>query len=75
MQSPIGSETISRLKEIPETLLTPTPSMSVLIYGYASSPYKEQNELAWTAASVLLGMVLIASLASRAVTRKRLQNR
>jgi len=75
MQSPIGAETISKLKEIPETLLTPTPSMSVLIYSYASSPYKEQNELAWTAASVLLGMVLIASVASRTVTRKRLQNR
>lgn len=75
MQSPLGSETISRLKEIPETLLTPTPSMSVLIYGYASSPYKEQNELAWTAASVLLGMVLITSVVSRTVTRKRLQNR
>ena len=75
MQSPIGSETISRLKEIPETLLTPTPSMSVLIYGYASSPYKEQNELAWTAASVLLGMVLITSVISRTVTRKRLQDR
>ena len=75
MQSPVGSETISRLKEIPETLLTPTPSMSVLIYGYAGSPYKEQNELAWTAASVLLGMVLITSLISRTVTRKRLQDR
>ncbi len=74
-QSPIGAETISKLQEIPGTLLTPTPSMSVLIYNYASSPYKEQNELAWTAASVLLGIVLIASLASRAVTRKRLQNR
>ncbi len=75
VQSPIGAETISKLQEIPGTLLTPTPSMSVLIYSYASSPYKEQNELAWTAASVLLGMVLIASVASRAVTRKRLQNR
>ncbi len=74
-QSPIGAETISKLQEIPGTLLTPTPSMSVLIYNYASSPYKEQNELAWTAASVLLGIVLIASLASRAVTRKRLQDR
>lgn len=74
-QSPIGTETLSKIQEIPGTLLTPTPSMSVLIYNYASSPYKEQNELAWTAASVLLGMVLIASVASRAVTRKRLQNR
>lgn len=74
-QSPLGAETISKIQEIPATILTPTPSMSVLIYSYASSPYKEQNELAWTAASVLLGMVLIASVASRAVTRKRLQNR
>ncbi|TAF01401.1 MAG: phosphate ABC transporter, permease protein PstA, partial [Oscillatoriales cyanobacterium] len=75
VQSPVGSETITKIQEIPETLLTPTPSMSVLIYSYASSPYKEQNELAWTAASVLLGMVLLTSLASRAVTRKRLQDR
>ncbi|WP_377473919.1 MAG: phosphate ABC transporter permease PstA [Microcoleus anatoxicus] len=74
-QSPLGAETLSKIQEIPGTILTPTPSMSVLIYSYASSPYKEQNELAWTAASVLLGMVLIASVASRAVTRKRLQNR
>lgn len=74
-QSPIGAETISKIQEIPGTVLNPTPSMSVLIYSYASSPYKEQNELAWTAASVLLGIVLIASLASRIVTRKRLQNR
>ncbi|WP_341737703.1 phosphate ABC transporter permease PstA [Microcoleus sp. CAWBG640] len=74
-QSPLGAETLSKIQEIPGTILTPTPSMSVLIYSYASSPYKEQNELAWTAASVLLGMVLIASVVSRAVTRKRLQNR
>ncbi len=75
VQSPVGAETITKIQEIPQTLLTPTPSMSVLIYSYASSPYKEQNELAWTAASVLLGMVLVTSLASRAVTRKRLQDR
>ncbi|MGL5058547.1 MAG: phosphate ABC transporter permease PstA [Microcoleus sp.] len=74
-QSPLGAETISKLQQIPETLLTPTPSMSVLIYSYASSPYKEQNELAWTAASVLLGMVLLTSIISRTVTRKRLQDR
>ncbi|MEG4500096.1 phosphate ABC transporter permease PstA [Microcoleus sp. F10-C6] len=75
VQFPVSAETISKIQEIPETLLTPTPSMSVLIYSYASSPYKEQNELAWTAASVLLGMVLMTSVASRTVTRKRFQNR
>ncbi|MDB9512726.1 phosphate ABC transporter permease PstA [Kamptonema animale CS-326] len=58
-----------------EDLLSPTASMSVLIYSYASSPYKEQNELAWTAAAVLLGMVLLSSIISRLVTRKQLKLR
>lgn len=55
----------------PEGLLSPTASLSVLIYSYASSPYKEQNELAWTAAAVLLGLVLLSSIISRTVTYKR----
>lgn len=59
----------------PEGLLSPTASMSVLIYSYASSPYKQQNELAWTAGAVLLGMVLLSSILSRLVTRKHLKER
>ncbi|PSB60176.1 phosphate ABC transporter permease PtsA, partial [filamentous cyanobacterium CCP1] len=35
------------------SLQSPAPSMSVLIYNYAFSPYQEQNEMAWTAALVL----------------------
>jgi phosphate transport system permease protein len=56
-------------------LLEPTPSLSVLIYNYASSPYKQQNQLAWTASIVLIGLVLLSSILSRQVTRKRLKIR
>lgn len=59
----------------PQDLFSPTPSLSVLIYNYASSPYKEQNRLAWTASVVLIGLVLLSSILSRQVTRKRLKNR
>lgn len=32
-----------------EGLLSPTPTLSVLIFNYANLPDVEQNELAWTA--------------------------
>ncbi|MGQ4646102.1 phosphate ABC transporter permease PstA [Lyngbya aestuarii] len=59
----------------PDGLLSPTPSLSVLIYNYAQSPFKEQTQLAWTASLVLIGLVLLSSILSRLVTRKRLENR
>ena len=59
----------------PQDLFSPTPSLSVLIYNYASSPYKEQNRLAWTASVVLISLVLISSILSRQFTRKRLKTR
>ncbi|MGF1492554.1 MAG: phosphate ABC transporter permease PstA [Microcoleaceae cyanobacterium] len=55
----------------PDGLNSPTPSMPVLIYTYASSPFKEQNEMAWTAALVLLFMVLISNVLSRVVLRQK----
>lgn len=51
--------------------LNPSASMPVLIYNYASSPFVEQNALAWTAALVLLFLVLVTNVVSRIVTRKR----
>jgi len=54
-----------------ENLWSPTPSLTVLIYTYASSPFPEQNALAWTASLVLVLLVLLTSLASRFFTRKR----
>ncbi|BFM39545.1 phosphate ABC transporter permease PstA [Synechocystis sp. LKSZ1] len=56
-----------------EGLMSPTPSLPVLIYNYASSPFPEQNKIAWTASLVLLLLVLITSLLSRLLTRRKHQ--
>ena len=56
----------------PEGLFGPTPALSVMIYNYANSPFVEQNQLAWTASLVLVGLVVCISILSRLVTRKRL---
>jgi phosphate transport system permease protein len=56
----------------PQGLGSPMPSMSVLIFNYSDSPYAEQNQLAWTAALVLLGLILLINIVSRIVTRQRL---
>lgn len=59
----------------PDGIFNPTPSLSVLIYKYANSPYKEQNAMAWTASLVLLGIILLSSILSRYFTRKKLETR
>lgn len=56
-------------------LLQPAPSLSVMIYNYANSAYVQQNQLAWSASVILVGMVLLTNLFSRFITRKRLPNR
>lgn len=59
----------------PEGLFSATPALSVLIYNYANSPFPEQNQMAWTASVVLVGLVLFISILSRLATRRRLQTR
>lgn len=59
----------------PQGLLQPAPSLSVMIYNYYNSAYVQQNQLAWTGAVILVGMVLLTNLLSRLLTRKRLPNR
>lgn len=54
-----------------EGLMAPTPSLPVLIYNYASSPFEEQNAIAWTASLVLLMLVLTINLSSRLLIRRR----
>jgi len=51
----------------------PIATLPVLIYFYAIIPYKAQQELAWTAALVLLAIILTVSISSRLLTRKRFQ--
>jgi phosphate transport system permease protein len=55
----------------PDGLFNPTPALSVLIYNYANSPDTGQNQMAWTAALVLVGLVLCISIISRIATRRR----
>lgn len=59
----------------PQGLDSPSPSLSVMIFNYANSPFVEQNQLAWTASVVLVGMILLASILSRLATRNRLKIR
>jgi phosphate transport system permease protein len=55
----------------PDGLFNPTPALSVLIYNYANSPDIGQNQMAWTAALVLVGLVLCISIISRIATRRK----
>jgi phosphate transport system permease protein len=54
-----------------EGLNSPSASLSVLIFNYANSPFIDQNNLAWSAATILVGLVLIANLLSRLVMHNR----
>jgi phosphate transport system permease protein len=58
-------------QNFPDGLLEPTASLPVLIYNYASSAFPEQNQLAWSASVILLGLVLVGIIVSRWVTQKR----
>lgn len=53
------------------SLLEPIASLSVLVYNFARVPYENQQELAWAASLVLVMIVLVTSIISRWVTRKR----
>lgn len=59
----------------PDGLASPTASLSVLIYNYATSAFVEQNQLAWSASVILVGIVLTVSVLSRIATQKRLKTR
>ncbi|WP_223807418.1 phosphate ABC transporter permease PstA [Pseudanabaena sp. UWO311] len=53
-------------------LWKPVASMSVLIYNFALSPYPNDQALAWTAALVVVALILSISVAARFLTRDRL---
>jgi phosphate transport system permease protein len=52
-------------------LVEPTASLAVLVYNFAIVPFKNQQELAWGAAFILVLLVLITSILSRLATAKR----
>lgn len=53
------------------SIAQPMQTLSLQIYVYATGPFDEWHRLAWASALVLLGLVLIISLAARWVTRQR----
>ena len=52
-------------------LWEPTPSLAVLVFNFATTPYKNQQELAWAASLILVVLVLITSILARWVTRRQ----
>jgi phosphate transport system permease protein len=52
-------------------LWEPTATLSVLIYNFAISPYKNQQQLAWVAALLILIMILAISIIARIVSRRK----
>lgn len=54
-----------------KSLLEPTASMAVLVYNFATVPFKNQQELAWAASFVLVLLVLISSVVSRLATARK----
>ena len=55
-------------------LMQPTASLAVLIYNFAGMPFKNQVEMAWAAALVLVLMVLITNLLGQALSRRQVQS-
>jgi phosphate transport system permease protein len=54
-------------------LMRPTASLAVLIYNFAGMPFKNQVELAWAAALVLVLLVLAANLIGRSLSGRQVQ--
>jgi len=52
------------------SLFEPTASLPVVIYNYATSPYEDWHRQAWAAGLVLLGLVLAANIAARAIVSR-----
>ena len=46
-------------------------TLSLQVFTYATGPFDEWHRLAWAAALVLMGLVLLLSLAARWVLRSR----
>jgi phosphate transport system permease protein len=53
------------------SLAEPIAALPLQIFTFAISPYDEQHALAWAGSLVLIGIVLVISLAARFATRSR----
>lgn len=55
-----------------KSLLDPTASLAVTIYTFATAPFIKQQQLAWAASLVLVGMILATSIIARIFSPKKL---
>jgi phosphate transport system permease protein len=53
------------------SIFEPAATLSLRVYNFATSPYKNLQELAWAGALLLVLMVLVANILSRALVRRR----
>ena len=53
-------------------LMSPTASMAVLIYNFASLPFDNQIEMAWAAALVLVLIVLVTNIIGQSLSRRQI---
>lgn len=51
--------------------MQPTASLAVLIYNFSGMPFENQIELAWAASLVLVFIVLVLNLVSRAIGQRK----
>jgi phosphate transport system permease protein len=54
-------------------LMQPSASLAVLIYNFAGMPFKNQVELAWAAALVLVLLVLTTNIIGQSLSRRQVQ--
>ncbi|MBD2532973.1 phosphate ABC transporter permease PstA [Nostoc flagelliforme FACHB-838] len=54
----------------PPSIWYPIPTLSVLVYKFATVPYENQQEVAWAASLILVLLVLITSILSRLAALK-----
>lgn len=52
-------------------LMAPTASLAVLIYNFGTSPFQNQQALAWAASLVLIAFVLIINITVRLAGRRK----
>jgi len=55
----------------PDGLLKPIATLSVLVYNFATVPFKPQQQLAWAGSLILVFLVLVSSVSARLATRRK----
>ena len=56
----------------PKGLKEPIATLSVLVYNFATVPFKPQQQLAWACSLLLVVMILSTSIIARLATRRKL---